>query len=1063
MLYQRLVLPVRERFGWPAYGCVALLLASLALTGGARAQDPPAAAPPPTADAGAPAAPPAAAPAAPPAAAPPAAAPAVPPAAAPTAPAALPAEPIAPPAAPAPDLSPSQIQTLPETTEPPAAAAAEAPLEAEAEVEVEAGANPSDEMVVTGSRIRRRDLSGPAPVVVFTREQITSSGRATVGEFLQTMPEQSNATNRGTNNSGEGVVNINLRGLGEQSTLVLLNGRRLTAGGLGADDAVDFSAIPSNMVERIEILKDGASAVYGSDAIAGVVNIITRKRFNGAEVEAFGSTSTRGDGQVIDASAVVGSSNDRGGVLFSAGYSHSAAVWAGNRPNSKVQRGLDLSMGGSGTPYDFGSGTVPGGHIVLQPSEYGVPNGNAFYNDLVRRVPPGDLVFDTKAGRWRDYRGSNLVDGDGYNYQPFNYLVTPQERFNVFSAGDYELDKYVRVFFDSFYTKRSSEQTLAPEPLLTDIEGITVSANNIYNPFGRDFDAIYRRLSEFDRRTFRQDSHNFHITAGLDGDLPGAAGPLEGWFWELAFNYNRNEVTELKTGSLRLPALRSALGPSFVDATGTPRCGMAGSPIDGCVPLNLFGGAGSITQDMIDPLTFIGVLRGYNELVGAQANLSGELFSIAASRPVGLALGYEFRSVSGGSIPDPITVAGETSGSKGLITEGRYKANEVYGELNIPIVDKLPALEALEAIVAARGSFYDTFGSTFNFKLGGRWAPIKDFAIRGTYSTAFRAPSIPDLYEGLEDDFEPVTDPCGVGVAPGSALARNCGAATNNGDTQNQTLARTGGNPDLEPEKAKIFTLGLVVQPHTIKQLSFTVDYFNTLVDQRIDEIGAATILSNCYSSLSSEQPKFCELVNRDPTTQRILNIQNRYANVGSDHVDGLDFSARYELGTPAGRFDFLFAMAYLRRYERTLADGSVIHGAGTFDLSDGGQGGAYPHVRFNAGIDWAMNGFSAAIRTYFIGSYRECGDSTGDLSGTGLCYVPGHLGDRYVDAYNTWDISFGYAFKSGAGTTSLSIGSTNLFDAQPPRVYNGFSSTTDVYSYDMVMRQVYARLGHQF
>jgi outer membrane receptor protein involved in Fe transport len=1046
MTHERVVLSVWSRFGSPATWWFATLVSSMALAGSSQAQEPPAAAPPPpAADAGAPTTPP--------------------PAAAPTAPAALPPVPIEPPQAlQAPEIAPSQIRTLPEVAEPPGAAEAEPPLEDAGE----AGAEPaSADLVVTGSRIRRKDLAGPAPVVMFTREQIISSGRATVGEFLQTMPEQSNATNRSTNNSGEGVVHINLRGLGEQSTLVLLNGRRLAAGGLGADDAVDFSAIPSNMVERIEILKDGASAIYGSDAIAGVINIITRKRFNGAEVEAYGSSSTRRDGEVIDVSAVVGVSNDRGGVLFSAGYAYAGPVWSGNRPNATVQRGLDLSMGGAGSPYDFGSGTVPGGHIVLQPSEYGVPNGNAFYNDLVRRVPPGDLIFDTRTRRWRDYKGSNLptptADGDGYNYQPYNYLVTPQERFNVFSAGDYELNKNVRVFFDSFYTKRSSEQTLAPEPLLTDIEAITVSADNIYNPFGRDFGAIYRRLSEFDRRTFRQDSHNFHLTAGLDGDLPASAGPLEDWFWDLAFNYNRSEVTELKTGSLKLPALRSALGPSFVDATGTPRCGAAGSPIDGCVPLNLFGGAGSITQDMIDPLTFIGVLRGYNELIGAQANLSGELFSLAASRPIGLALGYEFRSVSGGSIPDPITVSGDTSGSKGLITEGHYKANEIYGELNVPIIDKRPALEALEAILAARASFFDTFGSTFNYKFGGRWAPTKDFAVRGTYSTAFRAPSIPDLYEGLEDDFQPVTDPCGVDVEPGSALARNCGDATNNGDTQNQTLARTGGNPDLEPEKAKIFTLGLVVQPHTLKELSFTVDYFNTLVSQRIDEIGAATILGNCYSSLSGEQPKYCELVNRDPTTQRILNIQNRYANVGEDHVDGIDFSARYELGTPAGRFDFLFAMAYLRRYERTLADGSVIHGAGTFDLSDGGQGGAYPHIRFNAGIDWAMAGFSAAVRTYFIGSYRECGDSAGDLSGTGLCYVPGHLGERDVSAYNTWDVSFGYAFKSDAGTTSLSVGASNLFDVAPPRVYNGFASTTDVYSYDMVMRQVYARLGHQF
>ena len=155
--------------------------------------------------------------------------------------------------------------------------------------------------------------------------------------------------------------------------------------------------------------------------------------------------------------------------------------------------------------------------------------------------------------------------------------------------------------------------------------------------------------------------------------------------------------------------------------------------------------------------------------------------------------------------------------------------------------------------------------------------------------------------------------------------------------------------------------------------------------------------------------------------------------------------------------------MSYLRRYDRTLADGAVIHGAGVFDLSDNGQGGAYPHFRFNAGIAWADKGFNAGIRTYFIGAYDECGDSAGDLSGTGLCYTPDHIGQRTVDAFNSWDVSFGYSFKSGAGETSFSLGAINIFDAAPPAVYNGFASTTDIFSYDLMQSQVYARLGHKF
>jgi iron complex outermembrane receptor protein len=1046
---------------WSAALVAALALASLGDRARAQAVNPtgtpePAA---PQPDAGAPPTAPG-----PSAGAPVPATPSPPPAGAPETPAAAPGS--APPAAPPAPIPPPQAASAPPLAGNAAAVAQPAdpalalpPDDAPYASSLE---GPTDEVVVTGSRIRRKDLSGPAPVVVFTREQILASGRTNIGDFLQTMPEQSNAVNRGTNNSGEGTIRVNLRGIGEQSTLVLLNGRRLAAGGVGADDSVDFSSIPSNLIERVEVLKDGASAIYGSDAIAGVINIITRKRFDGVEANAYASGSTWRDGEQIDVNGTLGSSNARGGVLFSAGYANAAPVWAGNRDYSRIQYGLDLSGGGAGVPYEFGSSIVPGGTIVLSAPEYGAQNGNSFYNDIARTETPGDLVYDQEMKRWRAFRGSNL-DQDGYNFQPYNYLVTPQQRFNAFSSGDYELSKNVRVFFDSFYTKRNSAQTLAPEPLSLDGEGVIVSAQNVYNPFGRDFDAVRRRLVEFGRRTTEQDSHTFHVTAGLDGDLPESAGPLEGWFWEAAFNFNRNEATEIKTGNLRIPKLQDALGPSFVDASGTPRCGTREAAIEGCVPLNLFGGAGSITRDQVDPLTYTGVKRGYNELIGAQANLSGELFPLWAQRPAGLAVGYEFRSVSGGIIPDPITAAGETTGPKEFITEGSYRVHEIYGELSIPIVDKLPAVEMLEAIVATRGSFYDTFGSTFNYKFGGRWSPTPDFSLRGTYSTAFRAPAIPELYGGIEDSFAPVTDPCATGVMPNSALARACGDAANNGDGRSQILSRIGGYAGLEPETAKIFTAGVVVQPRALKGLSLTFDYFNTRITQRIADIGAATILQGCYSAAADNDPRYCDMIARDPVSQRITSIQNIDTNVGEDHVDGIDVSGNYQFPSPAGTFNVLGALAYLRRYDRTLADGTVIRGAGNFDLSDGGRGGAFPHVRFNVGVDWAYDGLSAGIRSYFIGSYEECGNSLGDLSGDGLCYTPDHVGERTVDAYHTWDLVIGYGFKSGAGTTSLSLGASNIFDVRPPLVYNGFLATSDSYSYDMVMRQVYARLSHTF
>ena len=920
-----------------------------------------------------------------------------------------------------------------------------------------------EDIVVTGSRIRRKDLTSAAPLAVFTREQIQATGRANVGEFLQTLPWQANAINRGTNNGGTGAIRVNLRGIGVESTLVLLNGRRITPGGSGANTSVDLSALPTNVIERIEIIRDGSSAVYGSDAIAGVINIITRKRLDGMDANVYSSTSTRGDGQQIDVNAVVGSTSEKGSVLLSVGYYQGWPVWAGNRDFSHEQLQYDAKASKESS---LGSGTIPQGRVVLGAREAGNPNGNAAWNDLVRANPSATSFIRNPDGSWRPFNGPALPadGGDGWNYQPYNYLLTPQSRFNLFASGDRQLGAHVRAFFDAYYSKRTSAQTLAPEPLNTDGEAVNVSAQNIYNPFGRDFAAVRRRLSEFDRRTFTQDINNMHVVAGLDGSLPQSWGPLHGWFWEFVGNYSRNDSVDTKTGNLRLPRLRDAVGPSFIGTDGAPRCGSLASPVANCVPLNLFGGPGSITKDQVEALTYTGVQYGYNEMMAAQFNTSGELFHLAAEQPVGLALGYEIRQVRGGQIPDPVTVAGETSGNKSLITEGKYSAHEVYGELSIPIIDKRPGFHTLELVTAGRASFYDNFGSTLNGKLGARYAPVQDVTLRGTISTAFRAPNIPELYRGAADAFPTVQDPCASpNLDPNSPLGRNCGAALGNADDRTQLRSKVGGNATLRPESALIGTVGLVFQPRWVRGLAFTFDYYNTKVDDKIVPLGANVILQGCYPAGGQAAPKYCEFVRRDPVTQRIDTITNLNTNAGSDFLQGLDFAGTYDFDTAIGRLGLLLIGTYLATYDRTLPDGTVIHGAGTWDLAVSGVGGAFPHLRGVAAVNWFNNGFSAAVRTSYIGGYKECGDATGVMAGSGLCYDANHVGERKVSPWNSWDLMLGYMFKTTAGRTSLSVGVTNLFDQKPPKVYNGAAATTDTYSYDLVLRQVYARVGQSF
>jgi iron complex outermembrane receptor protein len=970
----------------------------------------------------------------------------------------------------------------------------------------------TEEIVVTGSRIRRKDLTTPAPVTVISREQVTASGKVSIGEFLQSLPEQGNAINTQFNNGGDGSTRISLRGLGSRRTLVLMNGRRFVPGGTGADDSVDLNSIPTAAVERIEVLKDGASAVYGSDAIAGVVNVITRRGFKGTELSAFGGISQHGDGQTYDLNVTTGQAGDRGNVVFSAGYYNQSTVWAGDRDFSKYQ--LFFQPGLTDCPADpsgkclgkpgeifVGSGTIPQGRIVLGSADraagVNLPNGNTNWNNLVAKYSktgafmpcvPGDTntgCFALSDGsKWRPYDGSSLqiTGGDQYNFQPQNYNVTPAQRIQLYSSGDLSLGSNARGYYEASFVNRQSQQRLAAEPLLTDSEGVVVSKDNLYNPFGRDFDAVRRRLLEFGNRVTDQDITTFRVVGGIDGTLPDDFGPAHGWFWDLSLNFGRTMEAGTKNGNIYLRNLQQAIGPSMIDpGSGRPVCvttpGDASTAIPGCVPLDLFHGAaynlttgaataGSITPDQVGGLTVTGVDRGINQMTAFQANTSGELFPLFGDRPIGLALGYEYRLLYGAAVPDPLTAIGEISGNKGNITKGGYHVNEGYGELSIPVVSNLPFAEALEATAAARVFNYSTFGSDWTYKFGGRWRPFHDLTVRGTYSTAFRAPAIGELYQGQADNFAAVRDPCRNATGPS-----NCGVNLGNGDDQTQLRSRIGGNPNLTPETAKIYTFGLVFEPSIVRNFSATLDYYHADISNAIAlGIGEAVILNGCYPSDPSQAPRFCNLIQRDPTTHRINQIFNLNANVGGYLTDGIDLALRYQLPTDIGRFGFIFDGTWLHKFNVTQADGTTIQGRGVYDLGSGVNGGVYPAFKANGGVTFGLAGLNVGVTEKFIGSYWECADDSlangGAMDGFGLCNGSqgGHADNaRKVDPYFQTDIYASYALNTGFGKTTLAVGLNNATNAEPPRVYNAFTPTSDPTAYDFMGRFVWGRLTQTF
>ena len=980
-------------------------------------------------------------------------------------------------------------QTTPSETEaqpPPGAIPQEPPPSAE----LAPGTKPMEEQItVTGSRVRRKDLTTPAPVTVLTRQQWQESGKLTIGDFLQSLPEQGNAPNFQLNNGGatygaDGSTRVNLRNLGVTRTLVLINGRRVVPAGLGASSAVDLNSIPTAAVERIEVLKDGASAIYGSDAIAGVVNIITRKNLNGTELNAQYGSTTNSDAQTFDASLATGRSGDFGNFTFTAGYFQQGDSWLRDRDFSK-----------NALTYDYSAQQAdPGGSSRTPQGTIGIPqqaDGSPVPECSTTATLCGRIVAAYPGGEWRSrfirdpsnplgWRPfiSGGTPNDTYNFAAENYLTIPSERIQVYAGGDTRLGP-ARGYFETSFVQRHSQQNAAPMPLNpgdytlpgTKI-AIAVSKDSMYNPLGVQPTFAGRRLVEFGHRTYTQDLDTFRIVTGIGGTLPDV-GPLRGWIGDVSVNYGRTSGTFTTDGAIRNSKIADAVGPSKINpATGLPTCykdiNDPNSVIPGCVPLNLFGGPnnGSIDPNQIAGLGFTGTSRALDTLFTVDGNMTGDLFQIASDRFVSLALGYEFRRQFGEQIADPIVASGDSADFNFTSTKGSYNANEGYAELLLPLLSNAPFVRDLEASAAGRYSSYTTFGGKFTYKFGLRYTPVSDITIRGTYSTAFRAPSINELYLGNAETAPTVRDPCNFNIATvDPALQAQCIAAGvpagGSGDVGNQELAHVGGNPNLKAETAKIFTAGLVLQPQMVRNLTVTVDYYHITVDDPIGTIGLPTILNGCYPGAGGTpyQP-YCSLVTRS-TSGGILFVTDFNTNLNQIRTAGIDLAVRYALPTPVGRFGFAFDGNWLAYYDRDQNHAPTIHGKGTYDL------GALPAIKFNAGVNYALEGFRVGLIGRYVGNFKECSafdwDALSYLSVGGLCWLNPNAPVRQVGHSFTMDLNAGYTITSSAGRTSLIAGINNLFNEAPRFVYSAPLANSDPSTYDYVGRFLYGRVQHTF
>ena len=899
----------------------------------------------------------------------------------------------------------------------------------------------SQDIVVTGSRVRRNPLDQDAPRIFVDQQDIQKTGLNSVTDVLQRLPSAAGGLNTKFNNSGNfgnppdgggvgaGAAEIDLRYLGSKRTLVLVDGLRYVnaASASGVPGSVDLNSIPESMIERVEVLQDGASAIYGSDAIAGVVNIITKKGQKGLIASAqLGDYLDHDDGftqnyQISWGNSATGPTR----IVVGANY-------VKQDPISSADRHISLFPTPGATSCLAGgcsSGTPLGRFIVGA-------------NDLTLKGP-----VIGRAPTLADYRDFAHDGSDSFNFAPYNFISTPLERFGVFGELHQELNPTMNFTAKVMWNRRNSKNQAAPLPLFVGpaagngnlLDRISIDGTNPYNPFGDlnsglnldgtpngdtpTYDFIGRRVVEGGPRRYFQKVDTAYGTATLDGHFNIFA---HDWYWDVNGLYGRNKAKQHVFGNINAANLALALGP-VADCTGA------------CVPFNIFGGEGSITQDMLDYVGFTQRDSSEQKLWGVTANATGGLFELPGGT-VGLAVGLEHRNYSGRFDPDPVVAAGLGSDIPALPTRGQYNVDEAYAELNAPILAHVPWAELLEVDGAVRWSDYSSSGSTTTFKGQANWKPIPDLRFRAGWSEGFRAPTIGELFGTPSRFDQELADPCDVDQSPSGQTLTNCQAAGVPAGFQQlnpQISVLTGGNDQLKPETSKGWNFGAVFAPVGIPGLSVEANYYKIKIKGAIQAIDAGTTLEQCYVN---SDPIACASITRAASGQ-ITQIRGLLQNIAGINTDGLDLNLSYRTRPASwGTMAFTLNNTFLFNYH----DISPTATGNRVDEREGTERGspdqAFPKHKAIGIIDWNGDRFGATLTGRYIKSVIE---SSNDNKLDTRLYV-----DAQVRFTPSW-LSDGLGF---------ALGVNNLFDKDPPGCISCGLNNFDPTTYDVPGRYYYAR-----
>ncbi|SHH27914.1 TonB-dependent receptor plug domain-containing protein [Ferrimonas marina] len=868
---------------------------------------------------------------------------------------------------------------------------------------------------VTGSRIKRTDLETASPITVFSSEDIANTGVATLEDFVQTIPAiNGGAEGSSINNGSRGYATASLRGLGSGRTLVLINGRRFASG--------DLNSIPTSYVERVEVLRDGASTIYGSDAIAGVINFITKKDFEGLEVNAQYDVTSEGDGEKTLFSVTTGASNDKGNVVLSLQYTNREEIYQGDRSFSECpifERDGAKVCGGSGT----------------------IPYGQYFYLD---GEPAGGYVKDPGTGMERPFDQAI----DGFNYATTSYMVTPQEVFSINGAGRYEITDNLGAFLEGGFTNRQSDQLMAPEGTFW---GPVMPATNPGNPTGEDL-VVYRRLRETAGRAFTQDFSDYRMVFGLEGTV----GEFD---WDIAYNFARFVDSRLDLGRVNPTRIENLLDPAL--CAEDPAC-LAAAP-DGSWDILT---AGTLTQDMID-YAFVPnspVIRG--ETRQLMANISGGLFGVELpGGEIMWAAGYEKRWEEYQSVPDGAASIGQIYSVAGDPTEGAYSIDEVYAEFDFPILSGMFLAESLRFTAAVRYSDFDFLDdSSTNTKFGLEWAPIDGLLLRTTFAEGFRAPGITELFAPQAETNLAYNDPCeNWGTTANATVAANCQSEEIPADfelSSDQSSTIVGGNPDLKPEESESFTAGFVYS--TDFGLSFGMDYYDIEITNGIGTAGTDNVINGCYNSANFSSG-LCDFIlgpealgeaawragDYRNALGNVSGILLTNANLSTFETSGIDFDISYATELGGGDFSAVLNGTYLDKYNYVPFEGAEkVELAGKVGADQWETTlAAFAEWRTNLTLNYAMDNWAVSWQTRYQSESEDLFASEDNL-------------DNYADSIFYHDVQGTYFVLEN---TALTLGVKNLFDEEAPYISNNQDMNTIPASYDTAGQYWYGRITVKF